>query len=661
MTDGKGNTTQYAYDARKRLTTTTYSDQTTRTNAYDGPGNLISVTDQAQNVVQYNYDAANQLINVVQTASPDPQNTTIYGYDANGNPTALEDANTHITTNAFDLASELTSKLLPDGTHTETRTYDNNGNLQTVTHFNGAVTTYTYDQLNRLLSRSTPGETTVSHTYTPTGQYASTTDANGNTTYTYDTMDRITSKATPEGTLNYQYDAAGHVAKIWSSNTNGASMSYAYDNLDRLSTVTDNRTGGVTNYSYDNASNVATVTYPNGVQSTFTYDTLNRVTGLSSQPESYTYQRGPTGNLLSATESSGRQVNWNYDGIYRLTNETISLAPSHNNGSVSYDLDPVGNRLNDTSSLQGISSGSWTFNPDDEISSETYDANGNVLTSGGKTFTYNSQNQMTSMAVSGTTVTMIYDGFGERVSKTVNGITTQYLVEDDKNPTGYPQVFDELTNGVVTRTYTYGLQRVDEEQQIANVWTPSYYGYDGGGNVRNLTNSAGTVTDQYEYDAFGNSFTMSGTTPNEMLYRGEQFDGDLGLYYLRARYYNPTTGRFMSRDPENGNLKHPATLQKYLYVNGDPINLIDPRGRNALIETIVNFPTRLFIYTQYYVPTFTGTLQFYGTIAAAISTAIGWGCEVSDACGPQPVDPGPGPFEPDGPPPVAPGGAGAQH
>ncbi len=72
-------------------------------------------------------------------------------------------------------------------------------------------------------------------------------------------------------------------------------------------------------------------------------------------------------------------------------------------------------------------------------------------------------------------------------------------------------------------------------------------------------------------------------------------------------------------------------------------------------------PNRIFIYTQYYVPTFIGTLQFYGTIAAAISTAIGWGCEVSGGCGPQPVDPGPGPFEPDGPPPVEPGGAGAQH
>ncbi|HXX18087.1 MAG TPA: hypothetical protein VEJ46_01670, partial [Candidatus Acidoferrum sp.] len=167
-------------------------------------------------------------------------------------------------------------------------------------------------------------------------------------------------------------------------------------------------------------------------------------------------------------------------------------------------------------------------------------ANGNVTFSGGKSFTYDSQNQMIAMMGSGTAVSMVYDAFGNRVAKSVGGVVTRYLVEDEVNPTGYPQVFDELTNGVVSRTYTYGLQRISEEQQISSVWTPSFYGYDGGGSVRNLTDVNGVVTDQYEYDAFGNSFTVSGTTPNSYLYRGEQFDSDLGLYYLRASSDCPT-------------------------------------------------------------------------------------------------------------------------
>jgi hypothetical protein len=123
----------------------------------------------------------------------------------------------------------------------------------------------------------------------------------------------------------------------------------------------------------------------------------------------------------------------------------------------------------------------------------------------------------------------------------VSGVTTRYLV-DELNPTGYPQVIDELTGASVTRTYTYGLQRISEDQVISNTWTPSFYGYDGGGNVRQLTNSARTVTDTYDYDAFGNKINSTGTTPNNYLYRGEQFDSDLSMYYLRARYYNPLTG-----------------------------------------------------------------------------------------------------------------------
>jgi RHS repeat-associated protein len=331
---------------------------------------------------------------------------------------------------------------------------------------------------------------------------------------------------------------------------------------------------------------VATVTYPNGVQSAFTYDSLNRVSAMATQSSGYTYQRGPTGNLTSATELNGRTVNWTYDGIYRLTNEIISLAPSGKNGSVGYGLDPVGNRSSESSTLSGISSGSFSFNQDDELSSETYDQDGNVTAAGGKSFTYDSENHLVSMSASGTATSLVYDAFGNRVSKAVNSVTTKYLVEDDLNPTGYPQVFDELnSSGAVTRTYTYGLQRIDENQLVSSVWTPSFYNYDGGGNVRQLTNSAGTVTDSYEYDAFGNSFTVSGSTPNNYLYRGEQYDSDLGLYYLRARYYNPLTGRFMGRDPNDPKPLNPRRipidpreLHKYLYANGDPVNGIDPSG-----------------------------------------------------------------------------------
>ena len=215
----------------------------------------------------------------------------------------------------------------------------------------------------------------------------------------------------------------------------------------------------------------------------------------------------------------------------------------------------------------------------------------NITATGGNTFAYDSENHLTSM--NGGSVQIIYDGDGNRVAKSVNGVVTRYLV-DDLNPTGYAQVVEELVGGAVSRQYTYGLQRIDEYQLIGGTWTASFYGYDGGGNVRNLTNTAGTVTDQYEYDAFGNKWTVSGSTPNNYLYRGEQFDSDLGLYYLRARYYNPLTGRFLSRDPNDPQPRNldrkpidPKVLHKYLYAGADPVNLEDPRGKKLIEYCLV--------------------------------------------------------------------------
>jgi RHS repeat-associated protein len=287
--------------------------------------------------------------------------------------------------------------------------------------------------------------------------------------------------------------------------------------------------------------------------------------------------------MISGTEQSGRSVTWNFDGIYRLTSETISSDPSNENGSVAYGLDPVGNRLSANSTLSGVNSGSFSFNGDDLMGGESYDANGNTTATGGKTFAYDSDNRLKSM--NGGAVTIVYDGDGSRVAKTVNGATTRYLV-DDLNPTGYAQVVEESVNGSVQRAYSYGLQRIDVIQLVNSTWTLSFYGHDGSGSVRQLTTAAGAVTDTYEYDAFGNLLNKTGTTPNNYLYRGEQYDPDLGLYYLRARYYNPLTGRFMSRDPEDGIPTDPMTLHKYAYADGDPVNATDPTGRSAVAEDV---------------------------------------------------------------------------
>jgi len=178
------------------------------------------------------------------------------------------------------------------------------------------------------------------------------------------------------------------VETIASSNAHGVSAAYTYDDAGRLSTVVDNRlsANNTTTYSYDAASNVRQAVYPNSpnnAPSTYTYDTLNRLTALSTPVSSYAYTLGPTGNRTAATEGNGRTLAWSYDGIYRLTNESVSADPDNVNGSVGYVLDAVGNRKSATSTLSGVnSSGTFTYNSDDELmpgEGDTYDNGGNTL------------------------------------------------------------------------------------------------------------------------------------------------------------------------------------------------------------------------------------------------------------------------------------------
>jgi RHS repeat-associated protein len=407
-----------------------------------------------------------------------------------------------------------------------------------------------------------------------------------------------------------------------SSNPNGVWVEYTYDSLNRLSTVVDHALPmgqQTTAYTYDSASNLATVTYPNGLQSQFTLDNLNRVTSLNNAKLIYDYELDATGNRKKviehlANDPTGRTVNWSYDNIYRLTDEVITLDPHSKNGNAHYDLDPVGNRTQETATLPGLLPGSFTYDADDRLNTETYDANGNTLTSGGKTFAYDFENRLKSVTAGSVTVTIQYDADGNRVAKTVNGVTTRYLV-DDLNPTGYAQVVEEVTNGAVTRQYTYGLQRISQTQQIANAWTPAFYGYDGGGTVRLLTDNTGTVTDTYDYDAWGNTVNTTGSTPNVCLYRGEQYDPDLGLYYLRARYFNPLTGRFLARDSDYGTATDPRTLHKYVYTASDPVNRIDPTGHDGVVVGALQRPMT-GAFAQFLTNAIVGTTVGAGALAA---------------------------------------------
>jgi RHS repeat-associated protein len=390
--------------------------------------------------------------------------------------------------------------------------------------------------------------------------------------------------------LSTNHDKLGNLKTVRSSNANGVSIDYNYDSLNRLSSVTDNNltANKVTNYTYDKVGNLESYEYGNGVKSQYSYNTLNRLTNLSiskttTEIASYSYTLGAAGNRLSVTEKSGRTATYTYDDLYRLTNETVSNDPNSKNGSVIYTFDNVGNRLSRTSTLAGIANQTLTYDKNDRLTTDTYDANGNTKVSGLNNYGYDFENRLTSQ---NTDLTIIYDGDGNRVSKTVSGVTTKYLV-DTNNLTGYAQVVEEIRGGSVQRRYTYGHDLISQTQIIDNEWKSSWYGYDGHGSVRFLTDTNGGITDTYDYDAFGNLIHQTGNTPNDYLYAGEQRDAQLGLDYLRARYMNTGTGRFWSMDSYEGLSHDPLSLHKYLYANADPTNGLDPSGMFTIKEALI--------------------------------------------------------------------------
>nr|ART36397.1 C664 [uncultured bacterium] len=589
--DANNHETRYEYDVRDRLTKTIFFDNSSVSHTYDEAGQLLTTTDQETKTTRYGYDDAGNLATVTNAKNQ----VTQYSYDGLNNLLSTTDALGHTTRFEYDALNRIIKRILPLGMD-ELYTYDQVGNLATSRNFAGKQTAYDYDSLNRLIAKrpdASLGEPVINFTYTATGKRKTMVDASGTTTYTYDDRDRLITKQTPQGTLTYTYDGRSNVASVRSSNADGISVDYTYDNVSRLEKVIDQRlNAGATNYTYDAVGNLKSDLRPNGVRADYTYNVVNRLTALivgksGATQASYAYTLDRTGRRLSVAEFGGRTTNYTYNDIYQLTREAVSGDPNPaGNGAVDYVLDAVGNRMSRISSLSGVLSATSNYDANNRLTSDSYDANGNTRSASGKTYAYDFENRIKS--ANNGAVRITYDGDGNLAAKAVGGVTTRYLI-DDLNHTGYSQVVEEIVEGNVQRQYTYGNTIISQRQQLNGSWAASFYTTDGHGSVRQLTDATGTVTDTYTYDAFGKVIASTGTTPNVYLYTGERFDADLGLYHLRARYYDAERGRFTTMDPFPGKIDEPISLHKYLYANADPVNHRDPSG----LATLADYATKV--------------------------------------------------------------------
>jgi YD repeat-containing protein len=363
----------------------------------------------------------------------------------------------------------------------------------------------------------------------------------------YDGADRLTDKVGPgtsRRSVHWDYDGAGNLVRLQSqAQGGGPAEKYTYDQLNRLKSVSGGTGNQGATYSYDAVGNLSGMqTFgQSGVLSntSYSYDQLNRLTQMqttcgqgvpgcaspATPIASYAYTLGPSGNRLSVSELSGRTVQYTYDDLYRLTSETIAGAAAAQNGTVSYQYDAAGNRKQLNSTLPAVPTGLLNYDANDRIATQVYDNNGNTINNGLQNV-YDFENHLVQRG----NVQIVYDGDGNRVQETVAGQSVFYLVAD-VNPTGYPQVLEEQDReGVPERKhYIWGLQGVGGLQRVTvgsgfaiqDILVPFYFGLDGHGSVRYLTDPNGVVTDTYDYDAFGNLIAQTGTTQNNYLFAGD--------------------------------------------------------------------------------------------------------------------------------------------
>src|SRR3990167_525265 len=392
--------------------------------------------------------------------------------------------------------------------------HDLNNYIASVWTPKGEQTFYEHDPLGKLLKIVYPSKKEVSYTYAPGGALKTVTFLGQTVLYDYDN------------------DRDLLISKKMSS---GLSTEYAYNEARRLSDIIHRNSNNALiahfHFEYDAMDNqilVKRMTPTKEITTTYNYDRLYRLIEVSCSDgffEKYTYDT--LGNRLTKETPEGIiTYSYKYDkmGCLAQANDTF------------YDYDDLGCLIKKTTS-QGITK-----------------------------YTYNELAQLTKVEDKKHTVTFMYNGQGERLSKTVNGDSTQYSYDDVFSVF---QVLEEKNNDT-TRQYIYGYSCLGfiENNKVF------YYLEDSPGNpVGLIVDETGNIVEQLTYSAFGHS-----TSSSPVQYNAEHVDLETGLIFLRTRYYDPEVGRFISSDQVPGNLRNPQSLNRYAYVNNNPVNFQDPMG-----------------------------------------------------------------------------------
>lgn len=577
-TDGRGFTTNYSYDGVGNLTSVQRpSGGGTTTISRNSFGQVQSVTNPSGITTQFGFNAnglTNQFslpLGITTSSTYDNASRLLSTTDANGKTTSFQyDANDNLT-QSTDANNQIVQ-----------HTYDANDNHLTIVNPKNETQTNTYNFDDDLLASEVFGSHTKSYTYNADGSLATHTRGNGTFTYSYD---NTTGRLTSDGYTSYVYDTRGNITSI--TNSNGT-LTLNYDNNDRMTSYSD-YFGNTVSYLYDNNNNVTRITYPGNKQVNYVYDANNRctsVTDWNNKVTSYTYLTDD--RVSKITLPNGTFTDYTYDSAGRMT----GIVNNKTNGTIitsyAFTMDNAGNHLTETINEPSITAGlqtvaNETINygqyPFNRIQSQgstnfTHNTAGGITQVGSSSFTYDINDNMLTAPNS----SFSYDGAGNRRAKTVGGVNTRYVL----SILGMSQVLMETnSSNAVQNYYVYGPTGLLYRVKADNT-TYHYYHYDYRGSTTAITNEAQNVTHSYSYDPFGKVLAKTEADTNPFQYVGQhgvQYESPT-LTFMRARYYDPTTGRFVSEDPI-------WALNLYPYTGNNPITRIDPDG-NSWIDVALD-------------------------------------------------------------------------
>ena len=476
--------------------------------------------------------------------------------------------------------------------------YDEIHRLKRVTKKNGQVVDFVYNAMGKLEQLKTPEQAgcteetldcLVFFTYNALGNRATMRDATGTTRYDYDAFDRIrTITDAREQTVGYDYDDLGRLSLL--AYPSGDALTYDYDDAGRIRKTVNTATEEETSFEWNPTTGLLEATVmADGTRAGYAYNELGRHTKVTYTNNTggllldlnYTEfdELGRVKNMTITTPTSTRTESYEYTAAGQLESVTYD-----GTRTVSYTYDLAGNRKTVIDSADATQNRTYHYegfdqlkriadDADQTLASFEYDELGNLKESttslGTRTFEYDYRNLLTKVTnvTTGQIVRYTYNGDGHRVSRSVQAnesavaTTTNYVV--NPNTSAHSVLEEQSDAGIATTTYLPNGTRQDGVREFLLT--------DRTGSIRAMLSGDNSAV--IDYEPFGVPINPA-NLPGSMGFAGELYDADTGLLYLRARYYDPSLGRFISRDP----LGVRGGPNMYAYVNHDPINYVDPLG-----------------------------------------------------------------------------------